>query len=74
MKKPLHRNVLSYAASLLKLSELKTSKQICYQVVASHLNPCALLCANLIKKNKLRLKREISHHESKRPPPSLLMH
>jgi hypothetical protein len=67
-------NVLSCVASLLKLSELKTSKQICYQVVASHLNPCALLCANLITKNKLRLKREISHHESKRPPPRLLMH
>src|ERR1700722_18960067 len=74
MKKSLHRNVLSCVASLLKLSELKTSKQICYQVAASHLNPCALLCANLITKNKLRLKREISHHESKRPPPSLLMH
>jgi hypothetical protein len=32
MKKPLHRNVLSCAASPLQLSELKTSKQICYQV------------------------------------------
>jgi hypothetical protein len=56
MKKPLHRNVLSCAASPLKLSELKSSKQICYQVAASHLNPCALLLANLITINKLRLK------------------
>jgi hypothetical protein len=74
MKKSLHRNVLSCAASPLKLSELKSSKQICYQVAASHLNPCALLLANLITINKLRLKMDISHHESKRPPPSLLMH
>jgi hypothetical protein len=74
MKKSLHRNVLSCAASPLKLSELKSSKQICYQVAASHLNPCALLLANLITINKLRLKMDISHHESKRPPHSLLMH
>jgi hypothetical protein len=58
MKKPLHRNVLSCAASPLKLSELKSSKQICYQVAASHLNSCALLLANLITINKLRLKTE----------------
>jgi hypothetical protein len=74
MKKSLHRNVLSCAASPLKLSELKSSKQICYQVAASHLNPCALLLANLITINKLRQKLDISHHESMRPPPSLLMH
>jgi hypothetical protein len=74
MKKPLHRNVLSCAASSLKLSKLKSSKQICYQVAASHLNPCALLLANLITINKLRQKLDISHHESMRPPPSLLMH
>jgi hypothetical protein len=74
MKKSLHRNVLSCAASPLKLSELRSSKKICYQVASSHLNPCALLLANLITINKLRLKMDISHHESKRPPPSLLMH
>jgi hypothetical protein len=74
MKKPLHRNVLSCAASPLKLSELKSSKQICYQVAASHLNSCALLLANLITINKLRQKLDISHHESMCPPPSLLMH
>jgi hypothetical protein len=74
MKKPLHRNVLSCAASPLKLSELKSSKQICYQVAASHLNPCALLLAEMITINKLRQKLDISHHESMRPPPSLLMH
>jgi hypothetical protein len=74
MKKPLHRNVLSCAASPLKLSELKSSKQICYQVAASHLNPCTLLLAKLITINKLRLKVNISHHESLRPLSSLLMH
>jgi hypothetical protein len=74
MKKPLHRNVLSCVASPLKLSELKSSKQICYQVAASHLNPCALLLAEMITINKLRQKLDISHHESMRPPPSLLMH
>ena len=74
MKKPLHRNVLSYAASPLKLSELKSSKQICYQVAANPLNSCALLQAEMITINKLRLKLDISHHESMRPPSSLLMH
>jgi hypothetical protein len=73
MKKPLHRNVLSCAASPLQLSELKTSKQICYQVAASHLNSCAPPLCKSDHKNKLRLKREISHHESVRPPPSLLL-
>jgi hypothetical protein len=53
MKKSLHRNVLSCAASPLKLSELETSKQICYQVAASPLNSCALLQAEMITVNKL---------------------
>ena len=74
MKKSLHRNVLSCAASPLKLSELKSSKQICYQVAASPLNRCALLLAEMITINKQRLKMDISHHESMRSPSSLLMH
>jgi hypothetical protein len=52
MKKSLHRNVLSCAASPLKLSELESSKQICYQVAASPLNMCALLLAEMITINK----------------------
>ena len=74
MKKPLHRNVLSCAASPLKLSELESSKQIYYQVAASALNMCALLQAEMITINKQRLKMDISHHESMRSPSSLLMH
>jgi hypothetical protein len=74
MKKSLHRNVLSCAASPLKLSELESSKQICYQVAASPLNMCALLLAEMITINKQRLKLDISHHESMRPPSSLLLH
>jgi hypothetical protein len=64
MKKPLHRNVLSCAASPLKLSKLKSSKQICYQVAASHLNPCALLLAEMITINKLSLKLKVSLHRN----------
>ena len=52
MKKSLHRNVLSYAASPLKPSELESSKKICYQVAASPLNMCALLLAEMITINK----------------------
>jgi hypothetical protein len=74
MKKSLHRNMLSCVASPLKLSELESSKQICYQVVASPLHRCALLLAEMITINKQRLKLDISHHESMRPPSSLLMH
>ena len=74
MKKSLHRNVLSSAASPLKLSKLESSKQICYQVVANPLNRCALLLAEMITINKQRLKLDMSHHESMRPPSSLLMH
>jgi hypothetical protein len=64
MKKPLHRNVLSCVASPLKLSELESSKQICYQVAASHLNPCALLLAEMITINKLSLKLKVSLHRN----------
>jgi hypothetical protein len=64
MKKSLHRNVLSCAVSPLKLSELKTSKQIFYQVAASHLNPCALLLAEMITINKLSLKLKVSLHRN----------
>jgi hypothetical protein len=74
MKKSLHRNVFSCAASPLKLSELESSKQICYQVAASPLNRCALLLAEMITINKQRIKLDMSHHESKRPPSSLLLH
>jgi hypothetical protein len=74
MKKSLHRNVLSYAASPLKPSELESSKKICYQVAASLLNRCALLLAERITINKQRLKMDISHHESMCPPSSLLLH
>jgi hypothetical protein len=74
MKKSLHRIVLSCAASPLKLSELESSKQICYQVAANPLHRCALLLAEMIIINKQRLKLDISHHESMRPPSSLLMH
>jgi hypothetical protein len=48
MNKSLHRNVLSRAASPLKLSELESSKQICYQETISALNMCALLLAEMI--------------------------
>jgi hypothetical protein len=64
MKKSLHRNVLSCAASPLKLSELKSSKQICYQVAASPLNSCALLLAEMITVNKLNLKLKVSLHRN----------
>jgi hypothetical protein len=74
MKKFLHRNVLSCAASPMKLLELKSSKQICYQVAASPLHRCALLLAEMITITKQRLKLDISHHESMHPPSSLLMH
>jgi hypothetical protein len=63
MKKSLHRNVLSYAASPLKLSELKSSKKICYQVAANPLNSCALLQAEMITINKLNLKLKVSLHK-----------
>jgi hypothetical protein len=79
MKKSLHRNVLSYAASPLKLSELKSSKQICYQVAASPLNAsplnmCALLLAEMITINKLSHILNISLHRNKRPSSPLPMH
>jgi hypothetical protein len=64
MKKPLHRNVLSCAASPLKLSELKSSKQIYYQVATSHLNPCTLLLAEMITVNKQSLKLKVSLHRN----------
>jgi hypothetical protein len=48
MKKSLHRNVLSCAASPLKLSELDSSKQICYQVAVNPLHRCTLLLADMI--------------------------
>jgi hypothetical protein len=64
MKKYLHRNVLSYAASPLKLSELESSKKICYQVVASPLNKCTLLLAEMITINKLSHKLNVSLHKT----------
>ena len=64
----------SLEASPLKLSELESSKQICYQVATSPLNICALLQAEMITINKQRLKVDISHHDSMHPPSSLLMH
>jgi hypothetical protein len=67
MKKSLHRNALSCAASPLKLSELESSKQICYQVAASPLNMCALLLAEMITRNKRSQKLNASLHRSKRP-------
>jgi hypothetical protein len=74
MKKSLHRNVLSCAASQLKLSELESSKQCSYQVAVNPLHRCALLLAEMITINKQRLKLDISHRESMHPPSSLLMH
>jgi hypothetical protein len=74
MKKSLHRNVLSCAASPLKLSELESSKQICYQVAASPLNSCALLQAEMITINKLNLKLKVSLHRNKCPSSPLPMH
>jgi hypothetical protein len=74
MKKSLHRNVLSCAASPLKLSELESSKQICYQVAASPLNMCALLLAEMITINKLSHKLNVSLHRNKRPSSPLPMH
>jgi hypothetical protein len=74
MKKSLHRNVLSYGASPLKLSELESSKQICYQVAASPLNMCALLLAEMITINKLSHKLNVSLHRNKRPSSPLPMH
>jgi hypothetical protein len=62
MKKSLHRNVLSCVASPLKLSELESSKQICYQVAASPFNMCALLLAEMITRNKLSHKLNVSLH------------
>jgi hypothetical protein len=74
MKKSLHRNVLSCAASPLKLSELESSKQICYQVAASPLNMCALLLAEMITINKLSHNLNVSLHRNKRPSSPLPMH
>jgi hypothetical protein len=74
MKKSLHRNVLSCAASPLKLSELESSKQICYQVAANPLNMCALLLAEMITIKKLSQKLNVSLHRSKRPSSPLPMH
>jgi hypothetical protein len=73
MKKSLHRNVLSCAASPLKLSELESSKQICYQVAASPLHRCALLLAEMITINKLSHKLNVSLHRNKRPSSPLPM-
>jgi hypothetical protein len=67
MKKSLHRNVLSCAASLLKLSELESSKQICYQVAAISLHRGTLLLAETITINKLSHKLNVSLHRNKRP-------
>jgi hypothetical protein len=74
MKKSLHRNVLSCAASPLKLSELESSKQICYQVAVNPLHKCALLLAEMITINKLSQKLNVSLHKSKHPSSSLPMH
>ena len=74
MKKSLDRNVLSYAASPLKLSELESSKQICYQVAASPLNRCALLLAEMITINKLSQKLNVSLHRNKHPSSPLPMY
>jgi hypothetical protein len=74
MKKFLNRNVLSCVASPLKLSELESSKQICYQVVASPLNMCALLLAEMITINKQSQKLNVSLHRNKRPSSPLPMH
>jgi hypothetical protein len=74
MKKSLHRNVLSCAASPLKLSELESSKQICYQVAASPLNMCALLLAEMITRNKQSQILNVSLHRNKRPSSPLPMH
>jgi hypothetical protein len=74
MKKFLHKNVLSYAAFPLKLSELESSKQIFYQVAASPLNMCALLLAEMITKNKLSHKLNVSLHRNKRPSFPFPMH
>jgi hypothetical protein len=70
MKKSLHRNVLSCAASPLILSKLKSSKQICYQVAPSPLNMCALLQAKIITINKWRSNRrtDIAKCHNKRIP------
>jgi hypothetical protein len=73
MKKSLHRNVLSYAASPLKLSEIESSKQICYQVAASPLHRCALLLAEMITINKLSQKMNVYLDRSKRPSSPLPM-
>jgi hypothetical protein len=67
MKKSLNRNVLSCVASPLKLSELKTSKKIYYQVAASPLNMCTLLLVEMITKNKLSHKMNVSLHRNKTP-------
>jgi hypothetical protein len=73
MKKSLHRNVLSCAASPLKLSELKSSKEICYQVAVNPLHRCALLLAEIITINKLSHKLNASLHRSKHPSSPLPM-
>jgi hypothetical protein len=73
MKKSLHRNVLSCAASPLKLSELKSSKQCSYQVAVNPLHRCALLLAEMITINKLSHKLNASLHRSKRPSSPLPM-
>jgi hypothetical protein len=74
MKKSLHRNVLSCAASPLKLSELESSKQIYYQVAVISLNMCALLLAEIIAINKLSQKLNVSLHRRKRPSSHLPIH
>ena len=73
MKKSLHRNVLSCAASPLKLSELDSSRQICYQVAVNPLHRCALLLAEMITINKLSHKMNVSLHINKRPRSPLPM-
>jgi hypothetical protein len=60
MKKSLHGNVLSCAASPLKLSKLESSKKICYQVVFNPLHRCALLLAEMITINRMPLSTEAS--------------
>jgi hypothetical protein len=74
MKKSLHRNVLSCAASPLKLLELESSKQICHQVAVSSLNMCTLLLAKIIIINKQILILNVSLHRNKFPSSPLPMH
>jgi hypothetical protein len=74
MKKSLHRNVLSCAASPLKLSELESSKQIYYQVASNPLNMCALLLAKMITINIQSQILNVSLHINKRPNSPLPMH